>query len=617
LARLKRNRLRPATRKVKHLPNLTILLLALICAYFIKSANWEGPQGDQWKEQFSSGDAKGYYAYLPEYFIKHDLSKQDPKFLYVNKTAYGNVDKYFIGNSLLWSPFFGATYIYAKLSHQSADGYSEPFKKMISIAALFWLLIGLSCLSGILRSLHFSDLLISITLILITLGTNLFHYVVMEPAMSHVYSFSMLCILMYCGMRYFRTERKLDLLICTLAFTIGVLLRPTNLLWMICLLPFIAGGMGPLRQKLLRPGVLLIVLPAAGFLCFLQLGAYYLETGHWFLRTYSDEGFYLFRPEIIQVLVGFKKGWFVYTPLAALAMIGFVPLYRQNKTAFYSFLSSFVILLLTISTWWSWFYAESFGHRGFIDLYPILAILLAYTLNYLPAKLGRMFPFLTEQYYVFILRSACWILLTINLIQTYQYYNHILEYDCMDWNRYKFVFLKTSSRYESCLGGTMDMQPYSTQNPKQIYHADNTFAQPVAGWNTMPLGLLNGKKVLHFAGEEYGAVLTIPTDSSYTAGKKLFARMSITRYEEQKNASSGVMLVVEIWNSKHEQEFYNAFPINDFPADREQDLRTFHSNLEIPCPADPSSTFKIYIWNKKKQDFYLTDIKIDLEEILP
>jgi hypothetical protein len=602
---------------MKHLSKITIFIILLISAYFVKTARWDGYGGENWKEQFSSGDAKGYYAYLPQLFIKHDLSHQDPKLLYVNKTDKGYVNKYFIGNSIFWSPFFGTAYVYTKLKGQTSDGYTGPFKKIISIAALFWLCIALFCLREALRMMGFNEIIISLTLLLITLGTNLFYYAVLEPTMSHLYSFTVLCALLCFGRKYFSNGKTTHLLISILAFGLGILLRPTNILWMVCLLPYLAGGFPSLRQKMFRPPVIAAVLGIIGILIFLQLGIYYLETGHWFVRTYAGEGFYFLHPEWIGVLVGFQKGWFIYTPLAALGLLGLIPLYKKDRLAFWSFLCILFLFTYTIAAWWSWTFADSFGHRAFIDLYPIVAVMLAYALANFPTLLSSKLRFLSLTDTSFIFYAACFLCLAINLIQTYQFYNHILHYNSMDWKRYKYVFLKTTPKYVDCLGGCVDLQPYSRQEPKLIYSEDQDFSKPLPGWSTMQPEPFNGKMALHFTENEFGAMRLFENKPPFTGVEKLFVKVSLTRYEPQRNSSSGVLFVEDISNSKKEHEYYTPFPINDEPADLEGDMRTYHYNMEIPGIQGKDSNLAFYIWNIKHQNFYITDIKIEVYQIFP
>jgi hypothetical protein len=602
---------------MKQLSHITIVCILIVSAFFVKTARWDGYGGVNWKDQFGSGDAKGYYAYLPQLFLKHDLSHQDPKLQYVNKTGQGYVNKYFTGTAVFWSPFFGLTTLYNKAKGQTSDGYTASYKKMISVAALFWLLIALLCLAEVLKMMKFSPLIASLTLLLIYFGTNLFFYSVLEPTMSHLYSFTALSALLCFGLKYFREGKNWYLFISILSFGLGILLRPTNVVWMVCLLPFLAGGLKPLREAVFRLPVILMGAGILFLIASIQCGAWYLQTGHWFLRPYAGEGFYFFHPELFRVLFGFQKGWLVYTPMAALAILGFIPIYKRDKTMFYSFLALLCVFTYTIAAWWSWTFADSFGHRAFIDLYPVVAILLAFTLNDIPRMVAGRLRFLTEIDTRFILRSVCFVCMGVSLIQTYQFYQHILHYNSMDWKRYKYVFLKTAPRYIGCLGGCVDLQPYSRQEPETVYVSNNDFSKPLADWNTLkPTPYLN-KSCLFFNGEEYGATLTIPADSKIYAAEKFFVKVDLSRYEPLRNSSSEVMLVANIQNDKHENEYYSAFAINDEPSDIEGDLRTFHYSLEIPGIKDKNSKLILYLWNKQRQVFYLTDLNVEIKRVFP
>ncbi|HXC03805.1 MAG TPA: hypothetical protein VNZ86_03585, partial [Bacteroidia bacterium] len=265
---------------MKKFPRIAIVFTLLICAWFMVTVRWNGNEGQAWKDQFNTCDAHGYYAYLPEFFIKHDLSHQDPKEMYVNRSSNGKmVNKYFIGNAICWTPFFGGAAIYSAIRGQHSDGYTEAFKKSISIAALCWLALGLYCLAGILQLMGIRDLIAGLTIILITLGTNLFHYVVIEPAMSHLYSFSTLSCLVYAVMHYRRDKRKSMLWMAIVALSLSILIRPVNGVWILCLMPWMSGGIIPFIATFWNRTVILRLALVLGFLAFLQCGAWYLETG--------------------------------------------------------------------------------------------------------------------------------------------------------------------------------------------------------------------------------------------------------------------------------------------------------------------------------------------------
>ena len=98
----------------------SIIIIALVWAYlgFSYYPKWEKP----WSEATISWDVSGYYHYLPAIFIYHDIKQQnwmnDINSKYLPSPAYdqafghhdsGNkVNKYAIGQAVLYSPFFFA-----------------------------------------------------------------------------------------------------------------------------------------------------------------------------------------------------------------------------------------------------------------------------------------------------------------------------------------------------------------------------------------------------------------------------------------------------------------------------------------------------------------------------
>src|SRR5690606_154748 len=96
--------------------------------------------------------------------------------------------KYSYGVALLQAPFFLGAHIYAKITGTYADGYGQPYRNAVNIAGVFYLIFGLLLLYKFLR-FQFKSTISFITVALILLGTNVFHYGVYETGMSHIYSF--------------------------------------------------------------------------------------------------------------------------------------------------------------------------------------------------------------------------------------------------------------------------------------------------------------------------------------------------------------------------------------------------------------------------------------------
>ncbi len=90
-----------------------------------------------WSEATISWDVSGYYHYLPGLFIYHDLKKQDwvdeinKRYLpspaydqsFIHQPSGNRVNKYAIGQAVLYSPFFMTAHAYAT-NRDHMDAYS-------------------------------------------------------------------------------------------------------------------------------------------------------------------------------------------------------------------------------------------------------------------------------------------------------------------------------------------------------------------------------------------------------------------------------------------------------------------------------------------------------------
>src|SRR3990170_1398176 len=140
-----------------------VLLIAII--WFLLGAFYY----PKWKLPFSeatiSWDASGYYHYLPATFIYHDLKKQkfmaeiNEKYMpspaldqtYDHQPSGNKVNKYAIGQAVLFSPFFFLAHGYALLTGTiPADGYSLPYQFAIWFGGLLFSVLGLIWLRKVL-----------------------------------------------------------------------------------------------------------------------------------------------------------------------------------------------------------------------------------------------------------------------------------------------------------------------------------------------------------------------------------------------------------------------------------------------------------------------------------
>ena len=85
-----------------------------------------------------------------------------------------------------------------------------------------------------------------------------------------------------------------------------------------------------------------------------------------------------------------------------------------------------------IASWWDWQFGASYGHRGFVDFYPILAIGLAATF----ARIAAM-PLLWRPALV-VGTLFC----GLSVFQMLQYWQGVLPMSDTTWTQYRAIFLR-------------------------------------------------------------------------------------------------------------------------------------------------------------------------------
>ncbi len=171
---------------------IAFTLILLINLYFVICVRLNGNNNTNWKTVIYS-DGNGYYTYLNSIFIKKEFAHFDPAQHSLNDKSSRPI-KYFAGTAIAFSPFFAAGYFYALIRGENDNGYSFPFQMMIAFAGFTYLAVGLFFLNKLMDVFGIKEWAKAAVLILITYGTNLFYYSILEPSMSHVYSFFTIAI---------------------------------------------------------------------------------------------------------------------------------------------------------------------------------------------------------------------------------------------------------------------------------------------------------------------------------------------------------------------------------------------------------------------------------------
>jgi len=334
-------------------------------------------------------DVIDYYGYLPATFIYHDISLKfkdnytgKKHFVFwAKKTSTGSyVFKMTMGVSIMVAPFFFVANLLAAPLGYDAGGYSAPYQLAIVLAALFYLTLGLVFLARVLR-VYFPESVTALTLLSIGLGTNLFWYSTFEPGMSHVYTFALVSVFLYLTILWHRHNTFLQAILLGLIVGLLTLIRPVNVLMVLFFIFYDVKSIGDIKNKCLLfwhrfPRLLLMVV--FGFLVLLPQFIYWKTvTGDWLYYSYGKEGFFFLHPQILNVLLSFRKGWFVYTPVMIFAVAGIFLLFKKYKQLAMPLSILLPVYLYVVSSWWCWWYGGSLGQRELIDIYPMMAFPLA------------------------------------------------------------------------------------------------------------------------------------------------------------------------------------------------------------------------------------------------
>lgn len=386
-------------------------------------------------------DCGNYYMYLPAVFIYHDLAdlKFYPKMvekyylnngqkdfnLYPQPTGH-TVNKYAVGTSIFEAPFFFVAHWYCLIANDTElppDGYSTPYNVMMVFSILAWAMAGLYVLRKFLLH-YFSETTTALTLLLLVFATNLYFYLVFSIGMSHPYSFTLFCFLLYHTDRLYTTERPRHIVWIAAILGMVIITRPTNIV--VALLPLLwpYGKTSNLKARIqfftrqkwtLVAGAILFTL-----ISLLQFGYFKYTAGKWFHFSYEKEYFDFLHPHIIDGLFSYQKGWYVYTPLAFIATLGLFRLLRTHKALSLLIMAFLAINIYVVFSWCIWSYGGSFGARAMIDCLPIMSIPLAALIQWL---VSQKLVVRTVAILVFV---CC---IVLNTFQSYQLINNYLVWD--------------------------------------------------------------------------------------------------------------------------------------------------------------------------------------------
>ena len=423
------------------------------CSLFLFSSTFLTERWDKPANAVISWDAAGYYLYLPAFFYD-DLGKinnadvitekYNPfgcKFEDANSKINGNyINKYTCGVAIMELPAFFAAHIWANIAEYPIDGFSLPYQVCINFWSIFFAVFGVWILRKALLK-YFDDISTSITLLILCIASNLYNYTAFSGNMSHGYLFTLYALIILLTDKFYEQPTYRTSAVIGFISGLAVLTRPTEIVCLILIVFWKVSSVSDLSKRYYffkkHFTKLIIFIIAALAIGSIQLIYWKIYTGQWVFWSYGqNETFSFLRPHIINGLVSYKKGWFVYTPVMLLIIPGFYFLYKNKKEIFYAILLFSVVNMYLIFSWDCWWYGGSFSQRAVVQSYAVLAFPIAAFIHFIQKR--KMLFFLTSIFIIFCM----W----LNLLMTYQAYSSkgIMENENMSKKYFWKIFGKTS-----------------------------------------------------------------------------------------------------------------------------------------------------------------------------
>lgn len=417
----------------EHIKLSRVVRLFLLFFFVVMSAHgmYRHFRGMTARQLVMSSDMEGYYQYLPYVFFK-DKDIEQMRWA----KPYGEDRKlnvFTCGVAILELPFFIVAHGVSELLEMEDPGYNPAYYHTVLFAAIFYVFIGLYYLYKALRRFFTREASL-LTVFLAFLATNLFFYTVMQPGVSHAYSFFLLSLYIYFVPGFYEKPGIRSSLFMILPLALAVLIRPTNIIAGFYFLLYGISSFRELGQRLTMLAhrwQLLLFMAFVSFMIFIpQMLYWHRVTGKWIVYSYADERFTnALSPQFCTVLFGARGGWYVYTPLMIIATGGLLYLAYLRKLTAPAILLMMVLIIYVNASWFNPTFSSSAGYRALVEWIPFMCIPLAFVIEKLQPKPGW--------------KRTLYIILALfvvyNLLFAYKFDNHV--WWNMEWEWRNFLRL--------------------------------------------------------------------------------------------------------------------------------------------------------------------------------
>lgn len=428
---------------MKHKFSFVALLISVV-TFFIFRFDYSDAN-ENYDLKLTTWDAFGYYMYLPSGFIYDDYTELkwvdsiDAKYDVVGGELYqsnihsnGNyVNKYLGGIAILQLPWFAVGHAIASSTDYPADGFSAPYQYSLAFGLLVYFILALFILRNILLR-YYDDLAVAISIVLVCLATNLIQYVAIEACMTHGYIFLLYVLVLHFTIKWHEKPSVKWSVFIGLTIGLATICRPTELIMFF--IPLLWGTQNKESKK--QKWALVkthrkefIIILVSGLIGMLPQLIYWKLTSGSFI--YDVGSSWRFLTPFFQVLFGFTNGWFIYTPITILFIVG---MFFMKDQPFKKSVIVFCLLNIWIVIAWSdWKYGATYSTRALVQSYPIF--ILPFT-----AIISKILQYKWKWAFYFV--GAY--LIFVNLFQIGQYNKTFLHFRDMTREYYGRIYLNST-----------------------------------------------------------------------------------------------------------------------------------------------------------------------------
>jgi hypothetical protein len=381
-----------------------------------------------------ASDEIQYFAYLRSLWFDHDVSFENEyqhfhaagiarsqnfheTFLERTTETGRRINFATVGCGLLWAPFYAAADAGVQVANMEGariprDGYSWPYVAAVAYASAFYGLLALLLSAQAVRLLadHWRTLgpRAMPAAVLVWIGTPLLFYMYIAPPMSHATSAFAVALFVVIWLRVRDDWSAGGLIALGVAAGLMAMVREQDAFFAIGpAVDFLHAQLTRRDGKSIRRAVNAVAGTIAAAAAFTpQALAYIALNGYIGPSRLVARKMTWTAPHAAEVVASPAHGFFLWTPLAVLAILGLFLLWRR-LAAGHRQIAVCLILMTAVQVYVagsveSWTVAGAFGQRRFVALTPILTVGLAALLTEVARR--RVISFGTTVALV----AACW-----------------------------------------------------------------------------------------------------------------------------------------------------------------------------------------------------------------